>query len=267
MVRAVKKSSSYVQVLFASAWCSAYAVAAAGLQEPSLRAGSASFHLQDPSNAVIHQTSSKAIIDWRAFSLAPADRLTFVQPNKSAIALNRVTGAQASAINGQLFGNGQVWLLNPNGVLIGKTGQVNTHGFLATTMGLTYAHFLEGRYVFQEDEAHAVGVGLLNQGSIVSGTGGYALLTGSQVRNTGLIQAELGHVVLGAGREATLDLVGDGLLKFAVNAPVIDTEPASGAYIENTQSGQLLATQARQTIKTLDTRGDRRLLFNLSVSF
>ncbi len=75
MVWAVKKSSSYVQVLFATAWCSAYAVAAAGLQEPSLRAGSASFQLQDPSNAVIHQTSSKDIIDWRAFSLAPADRL------------------------------------------------------------------------------------------------------------------------------------------------------------------------------------------------
>lgn len=32
-------------------------------------------------------------------------------------------------------------------------------------------------------------------------------------------------------------------------------------------AAELLATHARQTIKTLDSRGDRRLLFNLSVSF
>jgi autotransporter-associated beta strand protein len=157
-----------------------------------------------------------------------------------------VTGHQASVLNGQIVANGQVWLLNPNGVLIGKTGRINSHGFLATTMGISDNQFLQGRYQFQAD-GHSLG-SVLNQGSVVSSTGGYAILAAGHVRNEGLIQAELGHVVLGAGHSATLDLVGDGLLKFVINTPVSQEEQAASGEkeaIENTATGKLSATGGR----------------------
>ncbi|END4907087.1 filamentous hemagglutinin N-terminal domain-containing protein, partial [Salmonella enterica subsp. enterica serovar Newport] len=71
------------------------------------------------------QGSQKLGTNWNTFDIAQGNRVVFVQPGSSAVALNRVVGGGgASQIMGSLTSNGQVFLLNPNGVLVGKTGQV-----------------------------------------------------------------------------------------------------------------------------------------------
>jgi filamentous hemagglutinin family protein len=141
-----------------------------------LRAGSATIELSNAQRAVVQQSSQKAVIDWRRFNVAKDISIQFVQPNASAIALNRVTGAQSSRIDGSILANGQVWLLNPNGVLIGKSGRINTHGFLASTLGLSTDNFMQGNYTFQTDPA---GFGsVVNEGEIISAQAGYAVLAG-----------------------------------------------------------------------------------------
>ena len=84
---------------------------------------------------------------------------------------------------------------------------------------------------------------LNNKGAIVSAVGGYAVLAGRQVINEGLIQANLGSVVLGGARSYALDVVGDKLLSFAVTSP-LELATANGrAVLEN--SGTLQADGGR----------------------
>ena len=111
----------------------------------TVRAGSVSFAAPAASQVVITQSSARAVIDWRTFSIGAGNSVQFIQPNASAIALNRVTGSQASLLQGSLSANGQVWLLNPNGVFIGAGGQITSAGFLATTRALSDSDFLAGR--------------------------------------------------------------------------------------------------------------------------
>jgi filamentous hemagglutinin family protein len=73
-------------------------------------------------NMAIDQGSQRAIINWQNFDIGSQASVTFRQPDASAVALNRVSGPTASRIEGQLTANGQVFLINPSGVLFGKRG-------------------------------------------------------------------------------------------------------------------------------------------------
>ena len=65
----------------------------------------------------INQTSQKTAINWDSFNIAQGHTVKFVQPNSRSVALNRVIGHDPSVILGNLSANGQVFLINPNGVL------------------------------------------------------------------------------------------------------------------------------------------------------
>ena len=69
----------------------------------------------------VTQTSARTAINWTSFNIGPGGSVIFNQPGASAIALNRVVGADPSVIQGALRANGQVFLINPNGVLFGRT--------------------------------------------------------------------------------------------------------------------------------------------------
>src|SRR5262249_6746208 len=67
----------------------------------------------------ITQRSDKAVLNWQSFDIGRDATVSFAQPSKNSIALNRVMSADPSEIFGQLLANGHVFLSNPNGVLIG----------------------------------------------------------------------------------------------------------------------------------------------------
>ncbi len=210
----------------------------------SVRAGDVSFSAAAANRTVVTQTSAKAVIDWRTFSVGVGNSVQFVQPSASAIVLNRVTGTQQSQIQGSLTGNGQLWLLNPNGVLIGAGGQISSAGFLGTTHALADSDFLAGKYRFAETTVP--GAAVVNRGSITAASGGYAMLAGEQVRNEGLIQAHLGSVVLGGAKSYVMDIVGDKLLSFQITSAAEIAPPASRAVVDN--SGKLIADGGRVLI-------------------
>src|SRR3954467_11898967 len=99
-------------------------------------------------STIINQATNKAIINWQDFSVGAGAAVQFNQPGSSAITLNRVTGSTMSNIDGAIRANGQVWLLNPNGVLLGNNARVNVGGLLATTSDLANQDFMAGRYNF-----------------------------------------------------------------------------------------------------------------------
>ena len=224
-----------LRLLMLSACLCAMPAHAAGPSGGTVSAGSATI-TQSAAQTTIKQTSDKAVVNWSNFSIGSGSTVRFVQPSASSIALNRVTGSQASVIQGALQANGQVWVLNPNGVLIAPGGQVTAGSFLATTRSLTDQQFMAGNYAFTE--GGVPGASVLNQGSIIVADGGYAVLAGEAVRNEGYIEANLGQVVLGGAKAFTLDLSGDNTLTFVVTAPV-DVTPTDGkAIVDNTGSIQ-----------------------------
>ena len=96
----------------------------------------------------INQVSQRLAIDWTKLSTASGEALNFNQPNAQAIALNRITGSAPSNFMGSLTANGQVFILNPNGVLFGAGSQVNVGGIAASTLGMNPTDFMNGSTTF-----------------------------------------------------------------------------------------------------------------------
>ena len=92
----------------------------------------------------ITQTSDRAIIEWQDFSVGEGGTVNILQPDVSSALLNRVTGDVTSVIAGTINANGQVYLVNPNGILITKTGTVNAGAFAASTLDIDNEAFMAG---------------------------------------------------------------------------------------------------------------------------
>jgi filamentous hemagglutinin family protein len=139
-----------------------------------------------------------AIIDWDTFSLSPGDVLFFLQPAKQSAILNRVVGDSPSALFGLLQSNGEIYLVNPNGIIIGDEAVVNTHSFVGTTFHILDQPFIEGRDLYFHSTSSAA---VLNAGVIFADEGD-AMLVGETVENYGLILAPYGKVsIIGAPAE------------------------------------------------------------------
>ena len=128
----------------------------------------------------MQQTTSRAIINWQSFDVAHGETVVFSQPSASAIALNRVTGATASSIAGNINANGRIFIVNPHGVVFGPTASVNTAGLLATTAGIDDSNFMQGRYEFRTPAPDSSQVS--NQGVITTTDGGRVALLGVSVK-------------------------------------------------------------------------------------
>lgn len=81
----------------------------------------------------IQQTQQKALLDWEDFRLQAGEVLEFQQQRADWIAVNRVHGAQAAEIHGEIRAPGRVFVLNDNGVLIGEDAVINTRQLVTGT--------------------------------------------------------------------------------------------------------------------------------------
>ncbi len=103
----------------------------------------------------IHQATENAVINWQSFNIAANERVNIYQPNAQAALLNRVLGGNPSEIFGTLSANGRVFLVNPAGVLFAHGAQVDAGAILASTMNITNADFMAGKYAFDLNEFFA----------------------------------------------------------------------------------------------------------------
>ena len=215
--------------------------------------------IAQPSNTelTISQGSNSAIVNWNGFSIGSGSAVNIYQPGQDSVILNRVTGDTTSQIHGQLNANGQVFLVNPNGIFVGPSGHVNTAGFVASTLEISDEDFLNGRYRFAGGGKSA---SVENAGTISIVPGGYAALIGGKVSNSGLIRVPLGKVGLGAGEKVTLDVSGDGFLQVAVPS---DSDDASmEALVSN--SGRIEADGSIVHLKAASARDAARQVINMS---
>jgi len=201
---------------------------------------------QNTSSMTVTQRTPSLSINWARFSIGSTESVTFAQPGASSIALNRVLGRDPSEIFGTLKSNGQVWLLNPNGVLFGPQSQVNVGGMVASTLELSDSDFLAGKRSFS-----GAGGSVINQGSLTAADGGYVALLGRQVSNQGTIAAKLGTVAIAGGAQITLTFQGSGLLSVQVDKAAIDAL-AENKQLIRADGGTVLLT-ARGADSVLNT--------------
>jgi filamentous hemagglutinin family protein len=187
--------------------------AVAAPQDGAVAAGTATITQQGLATT-IQQSSDRAIINWRGFSIGADELVRFIQPSARSATLNRVTGAQMSSLLGPIEANGQVFLINPNGILIGAGARIDVGSLIATTSNLEDRDFVAGRLQFTQPGKP--GAGIVNAGHITAAEGGLVALVAPNVRNDGIIEARLGNVLIGAADTFTLDLYGDGLLNLAL---------------------------------------------------
>ncbi len=218
--------------------------------------GQATIATTAPNTLTINQTTSRAAIDWQSFNIAPNETTQFVQPSPGAVALNRVQAADPSVIAGRLIANGQLVLINPSGVVFTHGAQVNVNSLVATTTGISTANFMAGNMVFDQPSSDP-NARVINNGNITVAQAGLAALVAPGVANNGVIAAKLGHVVLGGAETYTLDFYGDGLINFAVGAPV--------ATVPVGRNGQQLASLVSNTGQ-IDAPGGTVLLTANAVS-
>ena len=221
----------------------------------SVASGGVTISNPSSSQLSIKQSTNSAIVNWQSFSIGAGATVNIDQPTSTSTMLNRVTGGTRSTIAGQLNANGQVFLVNPNGIAISKTGKVSAAGFVGSSLDISDDDFKAGKLSFEGKGASAA---VSNQGAISIGRGGYAALIGGSVDNAGSISVPLGKVGLGSGEKATLDLSGDGFLQVSVPTKA----DGSSALVSN--SGLISADGGTVELKAAAVRNAARQAVNMS---
>ena len=196
----------------------------------SVVSGQASFVTSG--NTLTVTNTPGAIINWQGFSIGANEATRFVQQSASSAVLNRVVSNNPSSILGSLQSNGRVFLVNPNGIVFGSGSTIDVAGMVATTLNLSNADFLAGRYNFTEVPGAQ---NISNTGNLTAHGdglgGGQIYLIAPNVENTGVINAPNGEILLAAGHSVEL------VNSIEPNLRVNITAPAGDA----TNVGQLVA--------------------------
>ena len=218
----------------------------------TIRSGNGSI-VEQGQTMTVQQNSNRMAIDWTQFNIAKNETVRYAQPDKNAVALNRVTGGQQSLIEGNLNANGHVFLVNPNGVVFGKNASVDVGGLVASTARLaddTMNHFGSSQDSLNLAVDNENNAAVINEG-IIKAQGGLVALHASNVENSGTITDDGGTVALTAAKNLNLSSDADGKLNFTVDGTLAraqslnsGTLKADGGYVVMTakSAGDVLST-------------------------
>ena len=196
-------------------------------------------------NTTVNQATQNMAIDWQRYNVQQNERVQYIQPNSSSISLNRIIGNNASTIRGRIDANGQVILVNPNGIFFSPTATINVGGILASGLDIKTSDFMNGDFIF--NEVLGTDGTVINSGIINAATGGHVTLLGKQVKNDGMIVARLGTVNLAVGKAAVVTFDNAGLLGVRITKEVLQSElgidlAALNSGSINAEGGRILLT-------------------------
>jgi filamentous hemagglutinin family protein len=229
---------------------------------------------QSGSTLTIQQSTDRAVLNWASFNVSSDGRVVFKQPDSGSIALNRIHQESPSRIFGAVEANGQIYLVNQNGIVFGATSQVKTAGLLASTLNISDAVFESGilapellqnrRPALESDgrtgivdrngtlilgadgKPQPVKLAVESGARITTTQNGARLLLASQsVDNAGKLDAPSGQVVLAAGEKVYLQASTDPTLRGLI------VEVDSGGEAWNRLTGDISSAQGNVTIAGL----------------
>jgi filamentous hemagglutinin len=237
----------------------------------------------------ISQTSEQAILNWANFNVSADGKVVFNQPDSTAIALNRIFQASPSTIFGNITANGQIYLINPNGLIFGSGSSVNAAGILASTLNISDANFQAGLVSPTVLEGHTAALASDGRTGVIdangkpvlgpdgkqlmvqlvvqagaqlasSGTGGRVLLASQTINNAGTVSAPGGQVILAAGASVFLAPSTDPALRGLL------VEVDNGGTAWNQLTGQISSPDGNVTLVGLAVNQDGRISASTSVA-
>lgn len=167
------------------------------------------------SHTTINQTSNQVLINWDSFNINAGETTQFIQPTTQSVAVNRIHDVAPSVVNGHLTANGQIVLINQNGMVFGNGAQVDVGSLVVSTADLAAGTDLSSG-VLAFDQAGRMDASIVNNGNISVSEAGLASFVAPHITNNGVIRAKLGKVQLSAADTATVDFYGDGLVEIAI---------------------------------------------------
>lgn len=188
-------------------------------------------------DVTIKQNDQQAVLHWKTFNVGRDTTVNFDQSKGGAdagkwIAFNKVFDPSGvpSQIRGRINAQGQVYVINRNGVVFGGSSQINTRTFVASTLPINDnlvrdgllnnkdAQFIfsgirvpggsDGTPAFEPPPlvpGEKYGDILVERGARLQatagqdGNGGRVMLVGANVRNDGTIDTPAGQSILAAG--------------------------------------------------------------------
>ncbi|MHC4707152.1 MAG: two-partner secretion domain-containing protein, partial [Planctomycetota bacterium] len=252
--------------------------------------------------------TNQTIINWSSLDTAGGpvnvrETLKFLGGANAAV-LNRVTSGMATQFNGDLSAAGvRVFIVNPAGIAFGPSSFIEASQLVASSLDITNQNFVSGNYEFSAlpdgigqvinsgmitaDEGVAlIGKTVLNNGTIVTGSGGFVLMTAGdrvflgqpgsnmvveldsvtapddgQVINDGTIDAPDGTIVLAAGDIFSTALdhakAGYGIGRVEQNGTIhADGTTGDGGSVTLTAGDQVVLGSGSLTTANAGTNGD-----------
>src|SRR4051812_27971922 len=203
--------------------CAAPVLAAGVLpQGGAYVSGSGSISTSGNTLTVTQPGSSRGVINWNSFSIGKTNTVNI--DNGAGATLNRVTGGTPSMLLGKLNATGSVYLINPQGVVVGQQGVITTGGrFVASTLDTDNESFMAGGpLTFSGQSTQRV----VNLGNIGSTNGDVLLIAASEVDKYGNINAPDGTAEIAVGNKV--------LLQDSSSSQQMFVQTASGGAIVNT---------------------------------
>ena len=235
----------------------------------------------------IQQLTPKVTLNWDSFNIDRGHTVNFNQPSPSATALNLIHQADPVLIRGALNANGEVWLLNQNGVVFGSSAEVNVRGLIASSLDVS-ANALEHGIAPPTAQVYAgpAFVGALDAAGkplsqpvsvapgaqlTTNGPNGRVYLFAPNVTNEGSITAADGQVTLAAGseiyiRQPNAEKV-SGLVIEVGKGGTVTNGAAGNAGIKDPTAllGQIVADRGTATLVGLSVNQRGRVSANSAV--
>lgn len=191
---------------------------------------------KNQNNTVVNQNTDKMVINWDNMSIAEKESMQFIQPGKNSAVLNRVSSLDPTLIQGALNANGQVFIVNPNGVLIGKGASINVGSLIASSLDIKDSDFMKGNLNFAGNGEGTVS----NEGTIKAGDS-IVLMGAGEVSNKGIIHAANGNASVAAGEHITLSFPSMGKINVKITKGSLRALVNNGGIIK-TPNGSVALT-------------------------
>ncbi len=210
----------------------------------------------------IDQLSDRAIGEAQELNIGKMGEVTINQNSKNSLFVGRVIGnhSDPTQILGKLSADGRVMIIDRNGVFFGQDSVVDASGIAVTTGEVANTDIMDGNenYTFQNFGSGEI----VLEGTVNVNDAGLAAFVAPTVKNSGIINAKMGNVVIAGGEKATLDLYGDGLVEVAVDGALGNTLLENKGQI-NAEGGSVVMT-AQSAKDVVDNVINNEGLINVS---
>ena len=224
----------------------------------------------------VTQHPERAILNWQSFNIGRDNAVRFEQPSSNAIALNRIYQSDPSRILGQLSANGQIYLINQNGIVFGQTARVNTGSLVASALDMRDNVFSNlgitgaindpagAKPAFETTNYLGAGpagaVTIENGAQLRAANGGRILVFAPKIEHRGTIETPEGQTILAAAEDKVYLAAADG----DPNLRGLLVEVETGGTVLN--EGQISAPRGNATLLGFAVNQNGRANATTSVS-